>query len=117
MKNLIKLIGYGAIIYAVAFVVYSVFGVAFEMAILGNILTPASAIITAYLLARSLNIASTQGLLKFAVAWVLTGLMLDVIITIRFAGWEYFQSWITWASYGLLFVAVLLGTKKPKAAV
>ncbi|MFC1789665.1 hypothetical protein ACFLYY_01665 [Patescibacteria group bacterium] len=117
MKNIVKLIGYGVAIWVVAFMVATIFVVMnMEAGAIASVVTSAVVIITAFLFARSLNIPSVKGLLKYAISWLIVGLVLDATVTVYFTGWEFFQGWGMWLSYGLTFLAVLLGVKKTRTA-
>ena len=116
MKYL-RLFGYGAIIWAVAFIVVSLFiGFKISSPILTQGLTTILVILTAFFLAKSLKITLKKEILKYAISWVLVGIILDALITTRFTGWVFFASWQMWLSYAILFMVPFLAVKSvPKA--
>lgn len=115
MEQLSKLLGYGAIIWAVAFIVASAF-VGFKVTnqLIVQGITTLATVITTYFLASSLNVSEIKEIIKYAIAWVIVGLILDVIITTRYTGWSFFSRWDIWLSYILGFVVTLLAVKPEK---
>ncbi len=110
-----KFCGYGAIIWMVAFIVACFFiGFKINSEIIVPIVTTLAVIVTAYLLARSMNISSRKEMLKYSFCWVILGLILDAIVTARFTGWQFFTSWQILLSYVLLFFVPLLAVKLQK---
>lgn len=51
-----------------------------------------------------------EGLI-YGLVWALVLLLLDIILTVPFTGWEYFSSWKTWIVYAL---TILMPTLLPK---
>ncbi len=118
MKKFYKLIGYGVIIWIVAYMVATIFVVLnSQNTILAWAVTALAALLTTFFLARSLNISSVKEILKYAVAWVITGFILDALITTHFTGWEFFMKWNIWISYALSFAVVILAAKLKRKAV
>jgi hypothetical protein len=115
MKKYLKIIGIGAIIWSVAFVVACVFvgfKVSSELLIQG--ITTLAVLTATFLFARSLNVSGKAEMLKYVLIWILVGLTLDAIITTRFAGWEFFLTWHIWVSYALSIPVSLLAVKVEK---
>jgi predicted neutral ceramidase superfamily lipid hydrolase len=112
MKKYYKLVGYGIVIWVVAYIVATIFVVLnSQNTILAWMATALAALATTFFLARSLNISSVKEILKYAVVWVITGFILDALITTHFIGWEFFKSWHIWVSYALSFAVVILAAK------
>lgn len=113
MKKYCKFFGYGGVIWGVAFIVVSIFigfKVSSEIIIQG--ITTLAVVITAFLLARSLNISTVKEMLKYSASWVVVGLILDAIVTTRFTGWEFFSNWYIWLSYVFILIVPFLAVKK-----
>lgn len=112
--NYLKSILFGALIWAVAFVVVSVFigyGVdAQSMA--SKLVTTLAVALTAYFLARSLNVYHGSEMLRYSALWVLTGLVLDYLVTVKYTGMAFFSRWDIWISYAVILLAPLLAVKK-----
>jgi hypothetical protein len=112
--KLLKYIGFGAIIWAVAFVLVCIF-IGFKVstdAIYVKIITTAAVIITAVLLARSLKLSSIKQAFICGLSWVLTGIVLDILATVPFTGWQIFSQWNVIVGYAIGFVIPFLAVKK-----
>ena len=112
MKKCCKFLGYGGIIWGVAFIVVSIFiGFKVSSQIIVQGITTLAVVITAFLLAKSLNVSTMKEMLKYSFSWVIVGLILDALITARFTGWEFFSRWEMWLGYLLILVVPLLAIK------
>ena len=118
MKKYLKLIGYGVAIWVVAYMVATIF-VVLEMqnTLIAWAVTALAASATTFFLAKSLKISSVNEIMKYAFSWVITGLILDVLITRYFTGWGFFMKWNIWVSYALGFLVVILAAKSAKKTV
>jgi hypothetical protein len=116
MKRYFKIVGYGAIIWAIAFVVVSVFiGFKVSSQFLVQGITTLAVIISAFLLAGILKISAMKDALICGLLWVITGVALDALITTRFTGWSFFCRWEMWLGYMLIFlVPPVVAYKKEK---
>lgn len=116
MEKYWKLFGYGAVIWGVAFIVVSAF-IGFEVTseVIVQGVTTLAVAIAAYLLARSLNISNRKEMLKYGFSWVVVGLILDLIVTTRFTGWQFFSAFYVWLGYALILLVPLLAVKKQTA--
>lgn len=111
--NLLKSLGFGAIIYGVAFIVASAFigfGITSENSLVQGV-TMLAVSTAAFLLAKNLNFADSNEMLKYSFSWVIVGLILDALITTRFTGWEFFYRLDIWLSYALILLVPLLALK------
>lgn len=108
-----KLLGYGGIIWGVAFIVVSVF-IAFGITsdIVVQTPTTLAVVIVTLFLARSLNISDRKEMLKYGISWAVVGLILDALVTVRFTGFEFFYRWYIWLGYLLIVVVPLLAVKE-----
>ena len=117
MKKYCKFLGYGGIIWGVAFIVASLFvGFKVSSQIIIQGITTLAVVITAFLLAKSLNVSAIKEMLKYSFSWVVVGLILDALITARFTGWGFFSRWDIWLGYLLILVIPLLAVKSEKGA-
>jgi len=111
-----KVIGYGALVWVVVFILISAFigfgADAETMAI--SIITLAALLIASVLLAKSLKLKSTREALITGLIWLVTIVVLDAIISARFTGWEIFYRWNVIVGYLLVLVIPSLVTEKPK---
>ena len=111
-----KAIGFGAVIWVLMFVIVSIF-VAFN--IYGNaVMKVVIAVIAgaiSYFLAIKLKPADIKMALTYGVLWVIVGVILDAVITMRFNA-LIFSSKGLWLGYLLVLLAPLLTVKKGSGA-
>jgi len=103
------LFGWGIVIYAVMFLLWSAFvtygfveGIAPR--ILGLVILVALAIIAG----RSLKANSWHDIIPYSVCWGLIMAVFDVFMSVPFAGWQIFLDWNVWFGYGVVVFAPLL---------
>jgi len=110
--NYKKLIGFGVMIWAVAFLVMAGL-IAYQLgnSIIAAVITWIAVAVAAYLCGRNLALNSKAQMLKYSVSWVIIGLILDALFTVPFTGWTIFQSWEVWIGYVLVIAAPLLAVK------
>lgn len=110
--NYKKLIGFGILLWIVGFAIASVFVASNAMDTLTAKLTvPLLVGITAFLFGKNLKLTSALKMLKYSGTWVAIALVLDVLITVRFAGWAIFIQWDVLLGYFLALTAPILATK------
>lgn len=106
-----KFWGYGIIIWAVAFIVASIF-IAFETsAVIMNTVTALAVVLTAFLLAKTVSLASRKAMLKYSFCWVIVVFILDALVTSQFTAWDFLSSWYVWLAYALILFVPLLAVK------
>ena len=106
-----KLIGWGVIVYAVMFLLWSGFvAYGFVDGILPRLIGMAVLIGIMYKAGKSLPISAWQAALPYALGWVIIVAILDIILSVPFAGWNIFLDWNLWVSYSLIFVVPLIAT-------
>ncbi len=71
-------------------------------------------IVGLYLATNYAKPSTRQDGLKYGVAWLVVFVVLDLILTAPFAGWDYFSDWKSYVPYALtlLVPAILAGGKK-----
>jgi len=80
------------LLWIVGFAIASIFVSSNAMNTLFTKLTlPLVVGITAFLLGRNLRLNSVIETLKYSGTWVIVALVLDVLMTVRFAGWSIFS--------------------------
>lgn len=111
--NYKKLFGYGAVVWATAYIVatalmvYGVFDNVIAKSILVLIVAGA-----AYLAGRGLSLDSAVSILKYSAVWLIMAVILDAIITVPFTGWGLFTQWNIWAGYAVILLVPLAGSSK-----
>lgn len=113
-----SLVGWGIVIYAVLFLVWSGLamydfgGTIFSRGIVLLTLIAATAIAT-----RSLRIYSESEIAPYAFGWVLVAALLDSVFAVPAAGWAIYSDWNLWLGYAVLlavpFVVIALSKKNP----
>jgi len=102
-----KAIGYGAIIWLIIFAfvsglvglgLYGSVWVQLGIALLVGIL--------AYVFAQSTAVKGIPQALSYGIIWVIIGLLLDLVVTMRFEP-AIFSSWTLWIGYALTLLAPL----------
>ncbi|MDD4990419.1 MAG: hypothetical protein PHW31_03875 [Candidatus Pacebacteria bacterium] len=114
--NFLKLIGYGILIWVVAFVIVSIF-IGFKVSsdnMWVKIITTLAVFIAAILLAKNLKESSQSKMFLYGILWAVIALILDAVITARFTDWEVFGQWNITLGYLLIILASLLAIKKGK---
>ncbi len=115
--NLRALLGWGIVIYAVLFLVWSglvihgLSGNFFARFIVLGALVLVTAIAT-----RALRLNSERDVAPYAVGWVFVAAALDAVFSVPNAGWGMYADWNLWVGYVLLlivpFVVMLISRKQ-----
>jgi len=104
-----KLIGWGVGVYAVMFLLWSAFvAYGFVDGYLPQIIGLVVLIGLMYKAGASIPGGTWQSALPYSFSWVVIIGVLDIILSVPFAGWEIFTDWNLWVSYGLIFIVPLL---------
>lgn len=107
-----KAIGLGALLWVLMFVIISIF-IGFKIydirwvKILGSIIAG----VISFILAGYAKPQSAVKALGYGLSWVVIGVILDFIVTMRFNS-AIFTSRILWLGYALVLLAPLLRVKK-----
>lgn len=107
-KTVCKTIGYGVVIWVVAFMVVCVL-MAFNVTnpVLMQGITTLSVLATSFMLAKKVGASSKGEMLKYTFSWALTSLILDYLVTTHFTGMQFFSNWYIWVAYALLIIVPL----------
>lgn len=111
-KNWLKTIGFGALIWILMFVIvstlmaYGLYANIYEKAIVALIAGVLSFFAAGFLRPDKINTA-----LIYGIVFVVTGVVLDALITMRFSA-DIFYSKALWLGYVLVLLAPLLKVKK-----
>ena len=107
--NLLKFLGFGVLIWDVAFI---------TSAVLKTFAIPLSLImqtifiviaITTFLLSENLEIYSEQKIFKYGIAWTTVMIFLDIMVATCCLGWEFFSQYNTWINYAIvIFMPILM---------
>lgn len=107
-----KAIGFGALLWLILFAVASLF-VGFKVmeTLWARVVIVVISGALAYVLAGKIKPTKAAVALQYSGVWVVTGLVLDAIITTRFAP-AVFQDWSLWLGYALVLLIPLAQVKK-----
>ena len=107
-----KYLGFGLLIWVIMFAVASVFA-AYKVGdkLWAEIILMAVNAVMAFVFARLAKPTSIAGALLLGLAWVVIGIVLDLIISRRFAP-DLFKMWPYWVSYALVLLVPMLAVKK-----
>lgn len=110
-----KAIGFGVLIWILMFVVVSIFiGFNIYDKAIVKILTAIIGGIIVFIIAGKVKLETKNIALSYGIMWVLTGIILDAIITMRFNS-KIFSDWSLWLGYVLVLLVPLLRVKKLKS--
>tara|TARA_Y100000310_G_scaffold266543_1_gene278078 strand:- start:29 stop:394 length:366 start_codon:yes stop_codon:yes gene_type:complete len=110
--NILKVIGYGVLIWVlmfaivsafVAFTIYENVGAQVILAIISGAI--------AFFFAGKVKPSKFDKALIFGLIWVIIGLALDALITTKFNE-EIFRTWSLWLGYALVIIAPILRIRK-----
>jgi len=110
--NYKKLIGFGILIWIIAFGIASAF-VAFNAinSLIAKLIVPVVIGIVAFFAGKNLKLKNIIETLKYSASWVIIGIILDALITVQFTGWEIFMQLDVWFGYFLVLVAPIIATR------
>ena len=103
------LFGWGVVMYAILFLLWSSFIVyGFTEGSFPILIALFVLIILAIIAGRSLRLSSWVDILPYSVAWALIMALFDVLITVPFSGWQIYSEWSVWAGYILVVIVPLI---------
>jgi len=112
--NLLKLLGFGVLIWDVVFITDAVLN---SFSILPNLIMQTTFIvitIITFLLTENLNILSVKKIIKYGLVWALVMILLDVIVASCCLGWDSFYHYDTWINYSIVVLMPIFTVKLKK---
>jgi hypothetical protein len=110
-----KAIGYGVLLWILIFVIVCIFiGFKIYDSVWMELLVAVIGGFISFVLAGYAKPASAGQALGYGISWVVIGVILDFIVTMRFNP-AIFSSWTLWVGYALGCLAPLLQITKPAA--
>ena len=110
--NYMKLVGFGALIWVVAYIIATAFvayGMSEGLLVHGVIIVGVA--LAAFFAGRKVGASSAGEMLKYSFGWVVIGLVLDAALTVPFTGWDIYMSWGVWVGYLVVLLVPLLTVK------
>lgn len=100
MYSIKRGVGWGILIYVIAFFIYSVIFIAFKAPVntLGNIIMLIIMAIVIWLVSGQLKIRTLGDGLLYGITLTIIAIILDFLITTRFTE-SYFSQWSAWLAY------------------
>lgn len=103
------LLGWGIVIYAVMFLLWSGFVVyGFVGGLLPRTLSLMTLIIISLIAGRSLHARSIADILPYSISWTLMMILLDMLMTSPLTGWQIYGDWNVWFGYSIVLLVPLL---------
>lgn len=103
------LFGWGIVIYAIMFLVWSAFVTyGFVDGFLPRAVGFVTLVLTALIAGRSLRANSWRDILPNSLAWAFMMAIFDGVMSVPFAGWQIFTDWSVWFGYMVVVIAPLL---------
>ncbi len=116
--NLRALIGWGIVIYATLYLVWSALAIHnLSGNFLSRIVIFATLITVAAIATRALRLSTERDVAPFAIGWVVVAMLLDAIIVVPGAGWAIYTNWNLWVGYVLLLLVPLIVIAVSKKSV
>lgn len=109
MNWLYRALGWGAVIYAVMYLVWSglvIYG--YSLGYVSLIIRLALLFVLTSLAARSLRLFDWKDILPYSALWAITAIVLDGVFLVPFAGWALYSTWSVWLGYALIVAFPLL---------
>lgn len=102
------LLGWGVAIYAVMFLLWSMFVTyGFVNGIAPRALGFLALVATAIIAGRSLHASSWRDILPYSFSWGIMMVILDGVMSGLLTGWQVFVDWNVWFGYAVVVVAPL----------
>jgi hypothetical protein len=104
-----KLFGWGVAIYAIIFLLWSVFvAYGFVEGYMPRVTGLLVLVVTCIAAGRSLGARTWHDVLPYSIAWGVMMGILDAVISVPFTGWEIFLDWNVWFGYAVVVLVPLL---------
>lgn len=106
--NLGKLLGWGITIYAIMFLLWSLFVTyGFVQGVLPRLLGFVVLVLTTVIAGRSLHAQAWRDILPYSLSWGVMMAIFDAVLSVPFAGWQMYLDWQLWFGYAIVVVAPL----------
>src|SRR3989344_5835362 len=97
------LLGWGIVIYAIMFLLASVFATyGFVEGITPRILSLVVLIATSVIAGRALKAHTWSDILPYSLSWGIVVAIIDGIMLLPFGGWQIYANWSVWFGYALV---------------
>ncbi|OGG72777.1 hypothetical protein A3A38_03145 [Candidatus Kaiserbacteria bacterium RIFCSPLOWO2_01_FULL_53_17] len=110
-------IGWGIVIYALMYLVWSglvIYGL--SLGILSLIVRLGVLVLATTIAGRSLKVGSWKDLVPYTFVWAVIAALLDALFLVPFSGWGLYASWSVWVGYALVVIIPLLTSLRRKVS-
>ncbi|HWO07187.1 MAG TPA: hypothetical protein VNM40_01230 [Candidatus Paceibacterota bacterium] len=117
MQFALRALGWGVVIYAVMYLLWSglvIYGLAFGLVALAIRIAVLASVTT--IAARSLRATTRMDVAPYSISWAVVAAALDAIVLVPFSGWGLYSEWSVWAGYALVALIPLATFWNPKIA-
>ena len=104
-----SMLGWGIVIYAVMYLAWSglvLYG--FTAGFLPRMLAIIILIVPATIAAHSLKFSSWKDILPHSIGWAIIVILLDMVFSVPYSGWQLYADWNVWVGYALVAGVPLL---------
>ncbi len=109
--NLLKLLGFGVLIWDVVFITDAVLNSFDILPILITQTIFIIIVIVTYLLSENLEITSVKEILKYGFAWTAVMMFLDVVVAACCLDWFFLSEYSTWVNYSIVLITPIITVK------
>ena len=103
------LLGWGIVIYAVMFLLWSAFiTYGFVGGFAPRVLALIVLVATTIVAGRSLHVHSWHDILPYSLSWGIMMAVFDGLMSVPLTGWQVFADWNVWFGYAVVVVGPLL---------
>lgn len=109
MNWIARAIGWGIIIYAVMYLVWSglvIYGL--SLGYLSLFIRLATLVVLTSIAARSLRLADWKDVVPYSIVWAVVGIIFDALYLVPFSGWGLYASLSVWIGYALIVAFPIL---------
>ena len=103
------LLGWGIVIYALMFLLWSVFVTyGFVEGLLPRVIGFLVLVALGIIAGRALRVHTWRDALPYSLSWGIMMAVFDTVLTAPFTGWHLFFGWSVWLGYATIVIAPLL---------
>lgn len=102
------LFGWGIVIYAIIFLLWSGFVLyGYGDGVIPRIVGLCVLIVLSLLAGRSLRFHLWRDIVPYSIAWTVVVILLDIVFSVPFTGWALFADWNVWVGYSMILFVPL----------
>ncbi|MBI2610378.1 hypothetical protein HYW60_00365 [Candidatus Kaiserbacteria bacterium] len=106
--RVVPLLGWGIAIYAVMFLLASIFATYNFQGVTMRLVSLAVLLTTGIIAGHSLPVHSWRDILPYSLSWAIIAAVIDGVMLLPLTGWQVYANWSVWLGYALVVIAPLL---------